>query len=257
MSKLIKAILIDLSGTLHIENDPTPNALQALARLQTRSDIHIRYVTNTTKESKNVLLDRLKKIGFNIKENEVYSSLSAARKLIDDQKLRPYFLIDKQALEDFEGVPTDKPNAVVVGLAPDEFHYENMNKAMRLLLEGSKLIAIHKARYYKKCDNLALGPGPFVTALEYASETKAVIVGKPTPEFFLSSISDINCEPSQCIMIGDDVKDDIEGAQSIGMLGILVKTGKYRDNDENKINPSPFHVVDNFSEAVNVIEGLL
>lgn len=26
----IKAVLIDLSGTLHIDDDPTPNAIQAL-----------------------------------------------------------------------------------------------------------------------------------------------------------------------------------------------------------------------------------
>ncbi|XP_055873339.1 haloacid dehalogenase-like hydrolase domain-containing protein 2 isoform X3 [Biomphalaria glabrata] len=224
MTNQIKAILIDLSGTLHIEDDPTPNALEALARLQARSEIQIKFVTNTTKESKCFLLNRLTQIGFKVQESEIYSSLSAARKLIDEKQLRPFFLIDKRALEDFEGVPTHDPNAVVVGLAPDEFHYENMNKAMRLLHNGAQLIAIHKARYYKRSDGLALGPGPFVTALEYASDLKAEIVGKPSADFFLSSITDISCQPSQCIMIGDDAKDDIEGAQSVGMKGILVQT---------------------------------
>lgn len=33
-------------------------------------------------------------------------------------------------------------------------------------------------------------------------------------------------------MIGDDVVNDVNGIQSIGGHGILVKTGKYRPNDE-------------------------
>lgn len=53
-----------------------------------------------------------------------------------------------------------------------------------MILDGAPLIAIHKARYYKRKDGLALGPGPFVTALEYAADCKATVVGKPEKTFF-------------------------------------------------------------------------
>ena len=36
-------------------------------------------------------------------------------------------------------------------------------------------------------------------------------------------------------------------------LGFLVKTGKYREGDENKINPPPFKTVPNFAAAVEEI----
>uniref|UniRef100_A0A0B7BQ79 Haloacid dehalogenase-like hydrolase domain-containing protein 2 n=2 Tax=Arion vulgaris TaxID=1028688 RepID=A0A0B7BQ79_9EUPU len=257
MSHSIKTVLVDLSGTLHIDNDQTLGAVEALIRLRATKKIHIKFVTNTTKESKHFLMTRLHNIGFDINSEEVFSSLSAARKLLEDRKLRPFYIIDKNALEDFEGISQEDSNAVVIGLAPEEFNYENMNTAMRLLHNGSSLIAIHKARYYKRHDGLALGPGPFVTALEYATGCKAEVIGKPSESFFLSSIADIGCSPSECIMIGDDVKDDIAGAQAAGMRGILVQTGKYRDGDELKINPPPFKVVTNFSHAVDIIEQLL
>lgn len=54
----------------------------------------------------------------------------------------------------------------------------------RMILDGAPLIAIHKARYYKRKDGLALGPGPFVTGLEYATDCKATVVGKPENTFF-------------------------------------------------------------------------
>lgn len=54
----------------------------------------------------------------------------------------------------------------------------------RMILNGAPLIAIHKARYYKRKDGLALGPGPFVEGLEYATDCKATVVGKPEKTFF-------------------------------------------------------------------------
>lgn len=41
------------------------------------------------------------------------------------------------------------------------------------------------------------------------------------------------------------------------MKGYLVKTGKYRDNDENKINPAPYKTVNSFSDAVDDIVSSL
>ncbi|KAJ8306546.1 hypothetical protein KUTeg_017091 [Tegillarca granosa] len=156
-------------------------------------------------------------------------------------------------MEDFKGLSSDNPNSVVIGLAPDCFNNEDMNKAFRLLVDGCPLIAIHKARYYKRKDGLALGPGPFVTALEYASDVKALVVGKPEKTFFHSAINGFDCKPEECVMIGDDARDDIGGSQNAGMLGILVKTGKYRDGDESKFDPIPFRTESSFEAAVDYI----
>ena len=71
----------------------------------------------------------------------------------------------------------------------------------RLLLDGASLIAIHEGRYYKRPDGLALGPGPFIKGLEYASNVKAKVVGKPTIGFFKAALEET--DPTQAVMIGD------------------------------------------------------
>lgn len=187
----------------------------------------IKFVTNTTKESSNCLYERLIKLGFDLKKEEIFSSLAAARKLIVSRQLKPMLLIDPAAMEDFEDLVTDKtPNAVVVGLAPNKFNYDELNKAFRytcvfsflyfllfilrqlnvtrnsrLLLDGASLIAIHEGRYYKRPDGLALGPGAFIKGLEYSSNVKAEVVGKPTKEFFRAALGEI--DPAQAVIIGD------------------------------------------------------
>lgn len=94
----------------------------------------MRFVTNTTKESKNFLHHRLSKIGFSIKIDDIFSSLSAARLLLERRKWKSLLLLSPEALEDFEGLGCEKeenPHAVVIGLAPNEFHYERLNDAFR------------------------------------------------------------------------------------------------------------------------------
>ncbi|KAM3845195.1 haloacid dehalogenase-like hydrolase domain-containing protein 2 isoform 2-T2 [Vipera latastei] len=200
--RAIKAVLVDLSGTLHIEDSAVPGAQEALKKLRS-APVAIRFVTNTTKECKRDLLGRLKELEFDIREDEIFTSLTAARNLLERKKVRPLLMVEENALRDFTGIDTSHPNAVVIGLAPEQFNYQTMNKAFRLVLDGAPLIAIHKARYYKKKDGLALGPGPFVTGLEYATEQKATVVGKPERTFFLEALRGTNCGPEEAVMIGD------------------------------------------------------
>lgn len=65
------------------------------------------------------------------------------------------------------------------------------------------MIAIHKGRYYKQSDGIALGPGPFVTALEYACDMKSEVVGKPEPAFFQQVLDNMDADAGTTVMIGD------------------------------------------------------
>uniref|UniRef100_A0A8D1XCF4 Haloacid dehalogenase-like hydrolase domain-containing protein 2 n=1 Tax=Sus scrofa TaxID=9823 RepID=A0A8D1XCF4_PIG len=255
--RALKAVLVDLSGTLHIEDAAVPGAQEALKRLRATS-VMIRFVTNTTKESKQDLLERLKKLEFDISEDEIFTSLTAARNLVEQKQVRPMLLVDDRALPDFKGIEVVKPNGLIPGLAHEHFHSRLLKVNFRLLLDGAPLIAIHKARYYKRKDGLALGPGPFVTALEYATDSKATVVGKPEKTFFLEALRGAGCEPEEAVMIGDDCRDDVGGAQNVGMLGILVNSGKYRAADEAKINPPPYLTCESFPHAVDhILQHLL
>ncbi|XP_055839861.1 haloacid dehalogenase-like hydrolase domain-containing protein 2 [Episyrphus balteatus] len=248
----IKAALIDLSGTMHVEDDPTPNAIEALKRLR-KTGIHIKFVTNTTKESGETLYNRLAKMGFELDKQEIYSSLSATANYVKTKNLNPFYLVSADARKDFPPESSQNYDAVVVGLAPNEFHYENMNKAFRILMDNknSQLIAVHQGKYYKRGDGLALGPGCFVKGLEYAASVNAILIGKPNQYFFESAIPD-GVKADECVMIGDDPNDDCKGSLAVGMKAILVKTGKYLP--DIVVDPPPTLLAENFAEAVQWIE---
>lgn len=78
------------------------------------------------------MYERLTKLGFDLRKEEIFSSLAAARKLIISRRLKPMLLIDPAAMEDFQDLVTDDtPDAVVIGLAPSKFNYDELNKAFR------------------------------------------------------------------------------------------------------------------------------
>lgn len=144
---------------------------------------------------------------------------------------------------------TESYDAVVVGLAPSLLDYEHLNTAFRILVgENNRaketepasvpkplLIALHKARYIQAPDNaLSLGPGPFVSALEEAAQTRALVVGKPTKLFFETVIKSFGNEITGSVgegnndihghiaVIGDDVSADLgEGAIDLGLWRVL------------------------------------
>jgi len=98
--------------------------------------------------------------------------------------------------------------------------------------------ALGMTRYWQAEDGLKLDTGPFVAALEYACGRKATIVGKPAPAFFEAALNQLGVSAAQAVMVGDDIRGDVGGAQDAGIDGLLVKTGKFRPEDlDGEIRP--------------------
>ena len=63
----------------------------------------VKFVTNTTKECRRSLLERLQRLNFDLEERVIFTSLSAARRLLEQRRERPLLLVEDSALEDFSG----------------------------------------------------------------------------------------------------------------------------------------------------------
>ncbi|KAI5996583.1 HAD-like domain-containing protein [Pisolithus orientalis] len=290
----LSALLIDISGTLLIGSAPTPGAARALARLRA-ARVPFRFCSNTSKESTQEICRRLAELSMHVLPGEVWTSIGALKGVLRDTGVRrpaylPYTLLSQSARAECLGIDSGMTNhhsqddtiepydAVVVGLAPSVFDYEHLNTAFRILvrehqndkqlLEASlssptskpPLIALHKARYIQAFDRaLSLGPGPFVAALEEASGTRALVVGKPTKLFFETVIKSFqggnigDGGGGRIAVIGDDVSADLgEGAIELGLWRVLVKTGKYRAGDESREGAyPPDEVCESFADFVD------
>ena len=92
------------------------------------------------------------------------------------------------------------PSAIITRFG---FHIYQLFTFRILYKKETKLIAVHKATYFKVPKGVILGPGPFIEALESAAGKKALFVGKPDQTFFYSVIKDLDSTAEETVMIGD------------------------------------------------------
>ena len=145
--------------------------------------------------------------------------------------------------------------AVVIGDAGDGFTYQAMNQAFRALIAGAGFVALAANRTFKDADGeLSIDCGAFVSALEFATGAKAVVLGKPSPDFFRAAAGSMGLELEDTVMVGDDAEADVAGALTAGCgAALLVRSGKYVDGDETRFTPPPSSVVDSLAQAADWI----
>lgn len=251
---MARGVLLDLSGVLYDGDTVLPGAIAAVLRLRA-ARLPVRFLTNTTRQSKRQIVAHLQRLGFDCAADEVFTPVAAARAWLEANSHQPHLLIHPALEEDFADCRMDGPVAVVLGDAAERFSYEGLNAAFRALMAGSPLLALARNRFFRDRDGeLSLDAGPFVEALEHASGIKAKLFGKPSADFFLAAAASMGLDPADLAMIGDDAESDTAGALAAGIgTAILVRSGKYRDGDEQRFQPAPSAVVDDITAACDLI----
>jgi HAD superfamily hydrolase (TIGR01458 family) len=253
------AILLDVDGVLHVSGEPIPGAVDAIRRL--RSEGHrIRFVTNSTTISRRELGDRLRSMGFAIEDAELQTTGAVAARTLAGKRVlaltMPGILDDLEGLE-LVGMNVD---AVLVGGADEGgdvgriFSYLNLNRAFLELQAGAELYCLHKNRWWQTTDGPRLDAGAFVAGLEYASGTDAIVLGKPSPQYFGAAVEAIDADPELTWMVGDDLEGDVVGAQRHGMRTVLVRTGKFRPDELESSTTMPDGIVSSIAQLPDWLE---
>jgi len=255
----VKAMLLDLEGVLYDGDQPIEGATAAVARLR-EMGLDLRYLTNTTTRSRDGVAERLAGLGLVLGAEDLFTPLAAARRLLADWNARRIRLAaPPDAAADFSGLElahSGPVDAVVVGDLYKEFDWDLLNELFDLVRGGARLIALHKNRYCRREGGIGLDVGPFVAALEYATDTQAVVVGKPSPDFFQLALDDMGVAAADTLMVGDDIDADIGGAQGAGLKAVQVRTGKYTASDLDHPSVRPDFRVDSITSLPDLISEI-
>lgn len=235
-------ILIDIDGVMYEGSHAVRGAAETVSFLR-QHDIPYLFLTNTSSKPRSLIVQKLRLMGIEVDASEILTPAVAASKWIRDKGCQPVaLLVPEDTIEDFKDIsllPTHLESgakAVVLGDLGDEWDYQILNRAFRLLLNGDSqnppiLISLGLTRYFKSPSGMNLDVAPFTKALEHATGFESVVMGKPALEFFHQAADMMKLEPSDLIMIGDDILSDVHAAQHANIRGVLVKTGKFREED--------------------------
>ncbi len=235
----IKGMLIDLDGTVYNDSIPIAGAVETIRWLRERQ-VPFRFLTNTTMKSRATLQQKLAAMGIQVAKEEIFSAAYAGSLYVRQKPSAScHLLILDDAKKEYAGLQSESEQVdyVVAGDLGEEVTFARLNKAFRCLFNGAQLVALQKNRYWLSDKGYTLDAGAFVALLEYAANTEAILIGKPSSEFFALALQDMRLPAEEVLMIGDDIEADVGGAQAIGMCAALVRTGKFREEDLGKGKP--------------------
>ncbi|MGB5106794.1 MAG: TIGR01458 family HAD-type hydrolase [Candidatus Zixiibacteriota bacterium] len=251
----IKVFLFDLDGTLTIDAKPLSGVGDALKWLKSHG-FSIRICTNSTTMSRTTMSRKLMESGLPIEADEVFSSPAAAVEYLRQNGITSCCkLLSEDVKSDFaEFADNDSnPSHIVIGDIGGRWDYGLMTKLFEWIMNGAQIIALHKGRYWLADGKLKLDIGAFITGLEYATGKNAILIGKPSAEFFRLTLTNLSIPAAQACMVGDDLISDVLGAQKAGIKGILVRTGKYRQDTEAASSVKPDLTIDSAADLPRLL----
>jgi HAD superfamily hydrolase (TIGR01458 family) len=254
----VRALLLDMDGVLVLKNAPIPGAAEALAALDAR-DIPYAIGTNTSLVSRTTLARELGRAGLPVEADRIVSAVSVAAAYVRRRFAQAplYVLAAPDALTEFHGLTLlshdeaaereARVAAVVVGDAAEEFTPRNMQSAFALLRNGARFVAMHKNRWWLTPAGVMLDAGAYVVGLEYVTQRRALVTGKPSRAFFAEGVTQLDrlasggrethsISAAEVAMVGDDLWNDVRGAQKAGLRGVFVRSGKHGEAELARVS---------------------
>ena len=251
--KDIKGVIFDIDGVLEYQGRVYPGAIGTVNALKDRG-IVLRFLTNSTLKSRASCAAGLRKAGFCIDAEEVVTASYATALYLDESKPSScWIMLERDGLDEFKHFTHDaeSPEVIVVGDNRSRFDFDHLNRALRLLLEGAKLVGMTPELIDSSMGAPELNVGSWARMLEEASGVKATYIGKPGRYVFDLTLRSLGLCRDEVVMVGDRVCSDVKGASDFGMRSILLRTGEFKAKDLDG-SAKPDVVFDSIQEVLTL-----
>ncbi|WP_099025505.1 HAD-IIA family hydrolase [Mycolicibacterium palauense] len=264
-------VLFDIDGVLVTSWQPIPGAAQTLQVLADHQ-IARSYLTNTTTRTREQIADLLTEAGMAVTPDEVITAAVLTADFVRDRYpgARCFLVNSGVIADDMPGIDLvssvetrggpmpDAPDVVLMGGAGPEYDHVTLSWVYDWMAQGVPVVAMHRSTSWTTTEGLRIDTGMYLLGMEEVSGRKATAVGKPAPEGFLASAARLGVEPDEMYMIGDDLNNDVLAGQVVGMTGVLVRTGKFRQDtldrwaaDEFAMQPN--YVIDSVADLPELL----
>lgn len=243
-----RGFLIDMDGVIYRGSEVIDGAIDFIDRLRKHSLPFI-FVTNNSQRTPIDIATRLQRLGFDVHQENVYTSALATAQYLSDQKPSgtAYVIGEGGLLTALHAVGyaivDSSPDYVVIGEGRT-LTLESIERAVQMVADGAKLIATNLDPSCPTQDNgVRPGCGAIVKMIEEATGFRAFSPGKPSPVIFRAARKQLGLRSGETIMIGDTMETDILGAVQLGYTGVLVLSGGSKQDDLRQFAYKPDYIV--------------
>ena len=281
-----------MDGVLYRGNMLMPDSKETLERLR-RAGWQVYFATNNSTATREEYVQRLSTLGLGGDAEHIVTSAYATAHYLErlDPQPRDVYVVGANGLReeiratgisvrDASSLPGVEPpdaasadgvdpgamrrhltsvalpppaDTVVVGL---DLHvtYAKIAEAQRCVLAGALFVCSNRDRAYPVEGRLLPGAGAIVAAIEVATGTTAICIGKPEPFLFEEVLR--RAGERRAVVIGDSTDYDIVAAHRVGAVGVLILTGLEEESavEHARGEAMPDHVVRSLKELFDLPE---
>ena len=227
--------LIDMDGVIYKGNKLIPGS-DIFVQILLEKQIPFLFVTNNSQRSRVDVVLKLANLGVDVEIKHIFTcAISTARFLANQKPSGSAYVIGDAglltALHDHGyAINETNPDYVVVGEGR-LINFEVLEKALKLIMQGAKLIATNLDPNCPVDGGIRPGCGSIVAFLETASNRKALSLGKPSPIMMRMARKELDLRTEEVTMIGDTMNTDILGGLQMGYRTVLVYSGSTQPQD--------------------------
>ena len=247
-----KAFIIDMDGVIYHGNQLLRGSMEFVEYLEREGKSYL-FLTNSSERSPLELSQKLDRLGIRVNPEHFYTSALATASFLASQ--RPggsVYVIGEpgliQALYDAGFTMNNvNPDYVVVGEGRG-YNLEALERAVRLVLNGAKLIGANPDISGPSEHGIVPACGSLVAPIELAAGKKAYFVGKPNPLIMRHGLRRLNSRREDTVIIGDRMDTDIVSGVESEIETVLVLSGVTRAEDVSAYPYQPRHILEGVFE---------
>lgn len=242
--------IIDLDGVIYLERKLLPFTKEFIDLLHKNKKKYV-FLTNDSSVSPEEYSKILKKIGIKCDKRQVITPISNFINIVTtnflekkgimifaSKKLKDF--LKKQKIKTISDVSRFKDPENILVSGNIDFNYRDLMYASLCVQNGANLYATSVDNSYPTKLGNVPATGSIIAAITKTFPTKVINLGKPTRKIFMLAVQKLGLPKSEILTIGDNLKTDIAGANSVGIKSALVLTGKTNAQmvKESKIDPT-------------------
>lgn len=250
-----KTLLLDLDGTMYRGDEVIPGAplfIETLNKLQ----IPYYFLTNNAMRTHVQNREKMEAMGFHGLQDAQYftSAMAAAAYVRHETTIRRIFYIGEEGLREAlleQGFTLcdEDVEAVIAGL-DSGVTYEKLCRAFYHLQKGALLIGTNPDRRLPHGSYFRIGNGAMVHMLEYCSEQKALMIGKPHEPMLKEALRYAGIAKEDAVVIGDNLETDVAFGLRHGCTTVFVTSGVHSRLDCEQRGLRPNLIIDDLLELV-------
>lgn len=221
--------LIDMDGVIYRGSELIAGAERFIRELKAHQAPFL-FLTNNSQRTRRDVATKLQRLGIDAGEEHVYTCAMATARFLARQKPQgTAFVIGEGGLltalhNNGYSIVEKDPDYVVVGEGRT-LNFEMVEAAVRMIMQGAKLVATNLDPNCPTQNGTRPGCGALVSMLETATGVKAFSVGKPSPVMLRGARKQLGLRTEETIVIGDTMETDVLGGVQLGYKTILVLSG--------------------------------